>query len=516
MPKIFLSYARLDNLSPPGLLRADGKPLDGAVTSIFKQLEWEFASRLGQPHPEVWRDKEEIHPGARFNSLIEAGLRESAILLVVLSRNWMQRDKCREELTTFGQQRAAEDIKLLEKRIIVLALNEVEPDLRPRLLQGQEGFKLYQLPSRAKFGGEDLFFNNGVGDHRYYEVMKHLSNTLWTLAQELSPPRGGPVPMPAPEPPPGPPADPQLNADDRQRTVYLARLVEELRQRGYAVVPPPGEQIPNDDKARRYITAALENAEASIHLIGERPGYSPEDEPPIVSLQLSMAGQRTTASGDRRFRRIIWAPRRLAEDGLATGGGAAERDPLAVVDALDTHIDGDKIESRALTDFVGFLIAYLDTTAPRAERAESLGAGASIYLYHEEKDSGYALRLARAVRQRNLRLISPVFDGESAELRAIHRQKLADCDAVVLCWASATEAWVDRQAALLEDWREFGRKHKFAVRGLVAGPPPSGRKHWSSEIKPDGIDLVLDLTDKDVPPPEALDPLIAAAVVDVK
>jgi hypothetical protein len=291
------------------------------------------------------------------------------------------------------------------------------------------------------------------------------------------------------------------------------RVVEELGRRGFDVAPAPNEEIPSDDGAVEFVEAAMARAEAAVHLLGERLGYAPENAEPITKLQLAASARRaeaTAPAGTPPFRRIIWAPRVVA-DPADPATPKEERDPLAVLARFDRQAASDKIESRALSDFVTFLVAYLDSTTPRDAQPEALQADASVYIYHQSGDTSYAVGLGKALKARHIRPMFPALEGDPAELEAMHRKKLAECDAIVLCWASASEVWVHAQSDELKDWREFGRKQKFAFRGVIAGPPPGIRKEVFVEFPPSNdIDLVLDLTGTEKPLPEALDPLVLA------
>ena len=57
------------------------------------------------------------------------------------------------------------------------------------------------------------------------------------------------------------------------------------------MVPDPERELPiQGSNAVAYIEAALSQAELSVHLLGERTGFTPEGAAPIVSLQLERAG----------------------------------------------------------------------------------------------------------------------------------------------------------------------------------------------------------------------------------
>ena len=80
---------------------------------------------------------------------------------------------------------------------------------------------------------------------------------------------------------------------------------------------------------------------------------------------------------------------------------------------------------------------------------------------------------------------------------SIRTGRRLQCDAVVLCWANASEVWIRAHARQLRDWRELGRTERFAFRGLIAGPPPGNRKKILLRVPPRSeIDKVLDLTEQ--------------------
>jgi hypothetical protein len=282
------------------------------------------------------------------------------------------------------------------------------------------------------------------------------------------------------------------------------RMITELQKRGYIVAAAEGD-IPTDSSSLAFVDAALECAEASIHLLGSGAGYCPEGAEPIVKLQLSRAAFRASAavkdgtSSIDRFRRIIWAPR----------GGPPERDPFRVLAGFDRQLETDKVESGTLSQFVDFLLQHLDRTAPIPEIPGGIGAGTRVYVYHRPEDTDYAIELAKALQQREIDPVLPAQEGDFAARHALHRQYLLHCDAVILCWANAEEVWAKATSFELMSWRDLGRTQKFACRGLVTGPPPNEHKARFKTIRsPNEIDVVLDLTAFEKPPPEALDPLI--------
>src|SRR5262249_12514937 len=128
------------------------------------------------------------------------------------------------------------------------------------------------------------------------------------------------------------------------------RVVNELAERGYAVVPDPKKDIPFDSSGVNFIEEALKSARASVHLLGEKRGGIPdEDLPPIVALQLKIAA----AAAGPGFVRLIWAPKVLESEGGRPQTG--EREPVEVLKRFDRQLTSDEVIGDKLSEFVAFL-----------------------------------------------------------------------------------------------------------------------------------------------------------------
>ncbi|MGH7092767.1 MAG: adenylate/guanylate cyclase domain-containing protein [Stellaceae bacterium] len=303
------------------------------------------------------------------------------------------------------------------------------------------------------------------------------------------------------------------------RTVFVARpaddmwpgyirIVDELRNRGFAVVPD--SDIPKEDGAVEFIDQALAGAEVALHLLGGGRGDAPTGEEPIVSLQLARAALRAQASGaglpgGSEFRRIIWAPKILDDTAASTAGAPSERDPLAVLAGFGEQFPGDKVLGENLIRFVDFLYQYLDKTRPRAViSVAELGAGAKIFIDHDEDDIDFADELAVALQERSVTPLLPAFDGKPSLRTAQNRRAMQECSAIAVCWGKTTEAWVMAETSKLDQWRRAGRREQV-IATLLAAPPTHRFKQRRLRIKPPGIDHVVDMTGSDKPSPANLD-----------
>lgn len=494
---IFISYARDDDLPPPD--RPDKK---GFVTFLYESIQYEFRD-LGPDRPKIWRDTKRISDGDQFSPALEKALKEASTLLVVLSPNWMASEWCNRELETFARYHNTDGVL---QRIIVVSKHHIDFDARPTLLRGQTGFEFYaRNKDPDDIAGDIEFFDRGEArDERYWQKVKAL------VAHMLKR-------KPAPSAPAYPPSG---------RTIYVAkpasdmragydRIVSELVGRGHTVVPSPLEEIPLNE-AVEVIDEALSSAEISIHLLGEKAGQAPEDQAPMVKLQLARAAEAAGKDGSGKFHRLVWAPALWSAPSAADQPAQETvRHPVDVLTRFDRQLPSDKVEGDSLSKFVDFINQHLVAIAPpRLLSALSAAKGGeiSLYLYHSQEDSDYALNLAQALQQRQLDARLPVFDGPDAEIKSFNGKQLAECDAVVLCWAAASEVWVRAQASGLRNWQELGRKQQFSYRAVVAAPPPGSRKKAGKLLFPrSDIDLWVDLSDKDLPSADLLDMLVPAA-----
>lgn len=508
--QIFISYARSDDLPPP-----DDSPGFGFVTSLQKQLIYEFTN-IGAPRPSVWWDRRGVEDGDPFDHVIQEAVHASSLLVVVLSQNWLDSDYCKKEIGLFRKRWNSETEFEVKHRIKVVRKGHVDIKQRPTLLQGQVGYAFFNFEGAEQRGNERPYFDRGkVVDPLYTTQVRNLSGHLWRAAENLrrkrSPIANNPLVeenKPLPETP------------RNGRTIYLAKPARDMRrayqstwrelyQRGFNVVPALDEDVPLEGPAVAFIDEALSKAEASIHLLGSDPGYAPaESNDRIVKLQLARAVlAKPIQKGSNVFHRIIWAPR-ILEDAPETAE-SPERDVDAVVRRFDEPLDGDEVEGGTYGRFIDFVRDHLKRTAPHVEIApvKNLEANAKVYLCHTKADTDYALDIAAELEKlpTPIEALTPAFGGKPADRRNLHRQYLQECDAVVMCWASAPDVWIKANSLELQNWRDSHRSEKLGFRGLIAGPPPGSDKKNLLRVPPRSqIDKVLDLTQPSRPLPEEL------------
>jgi TIR domain len=494
---IFISYARDDDRPPPD--KPDGK---GFVTFLDDSVRYEF-SKLGPQRPKTWRDIRRIADGDQFTPEIEEALKNASLLLVVLSPNWMASNWCKRELDTFAKYHSPDRIR---ERIVVVGKRHVDPEKWPSLLQGQTGFRFYvRSEDPEEIVGDLEFFDRGEArDARYWDRLRDLAAYL-VRRQPRRPAAPAYVPT-------GRKIFVAKPASD-MRTEY-DRVVSELVGKGHTVVPEPMEDIPLES-AVDAIDAALLDAEIAVHLLGKKSGDAPEDQPPMVRLQLAHTAARALKDAKGHFHRVVWAPSNWPVlTGNEQPSASATRRPLEVLAEFDRQLTTDKIEGDNLSKFVDFLNQHLSAISPpRTINLSPSGSsdGVRLFLCHSQEDVRYALILAQALRQLKLEPLLPAIDGPDADIKNFNGKQLAECDGVIFCWASASEVWVRAQANALRN-SELGRSRQFCYRAVVAAPPPGERKKAGTLLFPRSeIDLVVDLSDKDIPTSDLLNILVPAS-----
>ena len=501
---IFVSYAHNDDLQ-----LGDSKNEKGFVTFFHEMLEKKL-SDLGVTRARIWRDRKRISDGDQFDGKIDDGLKKAQILVIVMSNNWLARPYCRKELDSFVELRRAAGMSNVADCTIVVGKGHVDRQKRPPLLQTQEGFLFYARDDQNDVSDVSPFFKRGeVVDQRFFDRCDDLAAFLQRRIDHIAEGAGDGSAPPSPIVAPN------------GRTIYLAkpaadmesaynRLAFELQGKGYTVVPEVNSDMPRDSAVLAYVNDALAKAEASIHLVGEKRGFVPDDDglDPIVKLQLAFARERGAQGADPSapaFRRIVWAPKILDVSEQA-GAAAVERDPLKVLERFDGQLPTDKIDGDILSKFVEFLFQYLAENAPRRVPKAPADGKFEVYLAYHGADEDYAGAVVEALRGTRMKIQIPAA-GSDAETRRYNDDLLTNCDAVTLCWANASEVWVRSEADKLKDWETLGRKQQFAFRSLIAGPPPVPHKRaqFMRLLFQDGqFDNVLDLVDKASPTPELL------------
>ncbi len=293
---IFLSYARVDNLS-----LSDS---EGWVDIFTKALEYAIARKVGKSKlVKIWRDTREIDGSQLFDETIEKAIRDSAIILCLISPGYTKSDYCKKELSEFHRKSSEEDMGLHiedRNRIFYLRLDKVDRKTLSELGRST-GFDIHDNNDPA-----DHVDPYGLNDQNYNEVLKSLSNALIKTLSAISDL-----------------SETTQNASQNQNqpekeedkfSIFFAdvpdnlsklkyKTISNLKKKGYFVfenIPPPLEESEHDKAAAEQ----LKKADLSIHLLNETPGK------PIVDIEENLCyPQKQIELGFTHSKnQMIWTP----------------------------------------------------------------------------------------------------------------------------------------------------------------------------------------------------------------
>ena len=506
---VFISYSHPDNLSVSG---------KGFVSRLEEALLPYLSNRLKRTPPKIWRDQR-LSDNVDFDPVIIDSLKASAVLLAVLTDNYVGSAWCRREATTFCD--AAE------------AGLGLSPGDKARL------FKVVMLPPAALDGLPEAMLKQGRGSPFFTRVDKnrHMSQDERDTPMPLDPSYGADyesqfnlaVSLLAAEI-----AD-SLKALDNQAAgttstepkkafVYLAQCDEdrradrealrsELLQFGYRVLPD--RELPRSDAELRAVVAdMLERSVLAIHLLGSGPGQVPsgvrEDSDLVIQNELAL--QRAQVAP---LRRLVSLPRGTVcprarhqkfLDALLTDEGALGQADLVDGDRSklieEMQVTLKAIEAEAAQAAEAAVQAAVQAAAQTLGTAEAqsrstpapvtdaAAQAAKLYMLYTIDDLEATGELRDALEER-YDLSTPVFEGTPDLIRKANEARLLECDAVLLFWGAGTDAWLSDHLAEVQHALAGRHGRPFsAVLQCVAGPLTGLKKDRVRKPRPNVINAL--------------------------
>jgi hypothetical protein len=286
---VFLSYASDDNAVPD-------EQFKGWVSSFDNCLKLEI-QHLDEVR--LWRDVRDLKERGLITDELRDNVRNAAILLVVLSRHYNNKQYTEFELTEFFDSRKPGE---LATDLIIPALpRPIDPGQIPPPLQGLRYIPFFDIDPET---GKVEPFYDGYGkfvSEKYWDAVREVAKLIDTRLKGL-------------------PDDP------RKATVYLAapgldqvtnhwKVYKELESQKCLITPIDPWPV-NADKAKDHFGAGIKNAAFSVHLLGAVSNSARRaDLNELTALQLDMAGARQKTDG--KFRRLIWIPQDLKQPDAA-------------------------------------------------------------------------------------------------------------------------------------------------------------------------------------------------------
>ncbi len=432
---IFISYKHSDNRS-------------NWISDFDRRLQLRLTELLGQ-EASVWRDKK-LGGADDFSDEIMQQLNGSALFIPILSPGYVLSEWCQKEFQAFqaladkkGGLRVGNKLRILKA-----VKTPMDNDEHRQFLGESLGFEFYErTPDSQDF--REFHPETPAFQDRIDSLAQEICRILRAMRSHTK------------------------KEERAKATVYVAetssdlrqqreKIVAELESQGYCVLPR--EELPDDDEdCEAAAREEMEQAKLSIHLLG--PKYKT-----AVKLQYEAAKERNVG-------RVVW---------LSSDAQSAKDNQSRLLQAVmaETQSNLEFLENRSLEELKDIVLDKLRAKPAKDAASDAEDGLVRIYLVCDRGD--HPLLQAEPNNARLLR--DYLFDNEgfevklpatsqtsAPEVRKDNREKLMECDGVLLYWGNASEVWVDEK--LRELTQAVGwRRSRFAAKAIYATAPSNSVK----------------------------------------
>jgi len=435
---IFISFSHIDNS-------------DAWVEKFHQRLK----DRLAQidVKAEIWRDKK-LRGIDDFSAEIFDGLKDSALLVSIVSPAGIKSRWCTDERQKFEQFAATKGGFKVGNilRAVKVVKTPLDDDAHRGLFGSTLGYDFYERDDQSK-----IFYEFDPDSPEFKDRINELAQHLKSALNQIR--------AAAPQP-------------DRL-SVYLAwttsdlesqrlALSQQMEDWGCAVLP--AGSLPFDSPSfRASVSAALEEADLSVHLVSSQRGLIlDEEEKSIVALQYELAEAR-------KFDRILWVqPGSKPDASLQT---TIEQGPQEGLERLEDQT------LEYLKEIIEGKLSTLRKTPPTKDATER----PSVYLVCHPQDNPYVEGTVGDERVRDLESyliaagltvsLPPVNFVEEKLRRKDHRETIKSSDGVVLYWRDPKlELWFRENVRELDTARRRRSRSRRIAEAIYLSPPPSPAK----------------------------------------
>jgi hypothetical protein len=431
---IFISYAHLDNLA------AADRSSRGWVDAFIEPLTVQLKKRLGSGAVDIWMDRA-LAGNRPLTPEILTAIRDSALLLVVMSPAYLQSLWCALERNTFLE--VARD-RVADGRIFIVRCLDESVSERPREFGDLIGYEFF-----AKDPETGVPRSLGDPDPSEPAFLKQIYNLSYHLAKELARLKslhGGtdaPISSPAAQGP----------------RVFLARATDDLEDReedlrnhliqaGINVSPRRQYMQPDIASFESAVRADLDTSTLYVQLLG--PARGPE----------------MAFGGRKRLPLLQWeVAHRIGKKALLWRDRSVDVGSVSCVDHRTL------LESAIACPIEEFKRTVVDETrreptASRAERPSSV----MVFVDSESRDQTLARELGQILARQGVACYWPLEKGSPEEVRKDLEANLRDCDGVVILYGASEPSWVREQVRF--GTKVFRQRSNRPTLAICQGPPP--------------------------------------------
>lgn len=493
---IFISYGHLDDQDAFGHEK-------GWIDLLHERLRLLVGQQLGE-EPKIWRDAFDLQGNDDLKGAISQGIAQSRLLVPVITPRYVKSDWCNVEIQAFQASEPppssiAPSFRSRIFKVVKTPLPKHLKEREPEFIRDLIGYRFY---AQDETNGILTEFSPDQTEGGYYRTLIRLVADITKALADLKYPtqeeqtnsgsqqlnttatngpiinNSGTVPSP---PPPVSKQPVSAIVSSPAKLVYVAEttkdladerqiVFDELRQRGYGVLPEeklPCEEVEQTENAVR---AALARCALSVHLVGMKYGSSPEDDArSVVRIQEQLAAEHAVANP--AFLRLLWMP-----PDLLTTEIQDERQKSFIAELQNRPTASAELLKTSIEDLKTRIVEKLSPPAKPIDNGHADETFKYVYLICENADQDLVDPIAAYLFDQNLEVITWLDGSGSESLMEFHRKNLKECDAALVYFGNGDEPWVRTKLDDLKKAYGYGRASDWLAKGVYVGQPPSDRK----------------------------------------
>jgi len=415
---------------------------------------------------QVLGSKPNIVLKSEFDTATAPALNNAAILVAVLTKDFIQSGRCLDNVETFYKATSASKINRVFKVMKApLTVQEQPPRLRDLI-----GYDMYQLDTETGYEKEYSDFFSQEAEKQYWMKLVDLAYDIHDTLMILN---EGDIKS-------------EVKNIYKRKSIYLAEtghdlsvqrniIKRELQRHGYIVLPKNtlSTQL---TEVEQQIKRDLEEASLSIHLIGSAYGEIPEGtDRSIVEIQNRLAAETALIKkqSKQEFSRLIWISQNLknASDKQKSFIDTIKRDTEAQ--------EGAEILQNPLEDFKNIMREELLGSQERTRLDE--GVEKSIYLVHDKIDVSEIKPYLEVIEKSGFKVLTPAFTGELLDVRKQHIDNLRNFDGAIIFKGKVNDQWVRMKVLDLLKAPGFGRNKPIQGKAIVNSNDTSNLDNFKNQ-----------------------------------
>ena len=462
---VLISYAEVDN-----------EPLRPGDEGWISQLQRNLKIRMEQLSGE--EVKISRLSGKAFESIGSGGgiakeMSEAKAVVPVISPPFTNSAGCQKEMeiiynpetissqTGSGEPTEAKVVNAIKMPVTL----ESAPNSISSVISSCPGLEFFE---REPSTGKVREFHESFGEdsrQRYYERVYDLAYELCESIKQRSP------------------SDKSTGTErEKKQKIFLApttseltkeydTVKRELKEHGYHVVPDCPLPL-SLNEMNEALEAMITDCVTSIHLMGHNYGLIPEGSTASIGEILLRFTAEKSSQGLKRF---IWSPREFSE------GEAKQVELLERIQEDPTLHSAAELIEGSISTLKRDIFRVIEEQKKKSEEdankeIKPVTDSKLIYLICEQRDEEAVEALEDYLFKEGLEVCLPAFDGDEADVKALHQENLINCSGALVYYGAAPRAWTDIKLRDLIKAVGYGRENPIENQAVFIAPPHDHRK----------------------------------------